>query len=197
MKIKLKMTDEELVSSFASGDNTSFDELLRRYQDKVFGYILQSVKSKEVADDIFQETFVKTIMCIRQGRYEENGKFGAWLGRVAHNLVIDYFRREKSEGRMSIDEQAGAPLLNRKELCDGNIEDEIIDIQITQDLRTLVKNLPKLQRDVLLMRYYRNMSFKEIAEKTGVSINTALGRMRYAILNLRKLAEEKQVVLSR
>lgn len=197
MQNKLKMTDEQLVSSFAQGDNASFDELLNRHQSRIYGYILQTVKDKVIADDIFQETFVKAITCIRQGRYQESGKFSAWLCRVAHNLVIDYFRQEKSEGNLSIDDEPGMPLLNRKELADDSIENEMIDSQILKDVRNLVRHLPKVQKEVLLMRYYRNMSFKEIAEKTGVSINTALGRMRYAIMNLRRIARENNVCLSR
>ena len=153
MQTMTKFTDRELVTAYANGDNAAFDILLGRYQKSVFSYILHIVKDNELANDIFQETFVKVITTIRQGRYEDSGKFSAWLNRVAHNLVIDHFRRQKGENTVSNDETEH-DLLNNKELCEGNIE----------------------------------------AEKTGVSINTALGRMRYALLNMRKLALDKQLL---
>lgn len=195
MQITEKLTDEQLVRAFSEGDNAAFDTLLMRHKTRIFNYIFQVVKDKAVADDLFQETFIKAIVHIKQGSYVENGKFGAWLGRVAHNLVIDYFRQEKSESEVSIDDSDN--MLNRRELADASVEDMLVDSQILKDVRSLVKELPKLQREVLTMRYYRNMSFKEIAEATGVSINTALGRMRYAILNLRRLASEKNVLLEK
>ena len=163
------MTDEQLVKAYAQGSNEAFDTLLKRHQNKVFNYILRVVKNEDVANDIFQETFVKAILTIKQGRYTENGKFPAWISRIAHNLIIK---------------------------CDATIVDIIIADQITNDVKALICELPELQQEVLRMRYYSNLSFKEIAEKTGVSINTALGRMRYAIINLRRIAKEKQVVLS-
>ncbi|MDE7097344.1 MAG: sigma-70 family RNA polymerase sigma factor, partial [Muribaculaceae bacterium] len=158
-------------------------------------YILRVVKNEDVANDIFQETFVKAILTIKQGRYTENGKFPAWISRIAHNLIIDYYRQEKSENMQSTDIE-DIDILNKKELCEGTIEDRIISEQIRDDVKMLVTQLPDLQREVLTMRYYQNLSFKEIAEKTGVSINTALGRMRYAIINLRRIAAEKDVVLT-
>ncbi|MDE5786858.1 MAG: sigma-70 family RNA polymerase sigma factor, partial [Duncaniella sp.] len=161
----------------------------------VYAYILRIVKNKDVADDIFQDTFVKAIMTIKQGRYTESGKFSAWLLRIAHNLIIDYFRQEKSEGVTSTDED-GVDLLNRRDLCEGTIEDWLVAEQLDVDLRQLVMALPDPQREVLIMRFYRNMSFKEIAEATGVSINTALGRMRYAIMNIRRIAKEKDIALA-
>ena len=151
-------TDEELVALYAEGNNGAFDVLLKRHQVRTFNYIYYIVKDKELANDIFQETFVKAIMTIKQGRYTENGKFPAWISRIAHNLIIQN--------------------------------------QIEADVRKLIKALPHSQREVLVMRYYKNMSFKEIADHTKVSINTALGRMRYAILNLRKMAEENNIVLT-
>lgn len=154
------------------------------------------VKDRDVADDIFQETFVKAIMTIKQGRYNDLGKFSAWIARIARNLVIDSFRAEKSENSMSTD-TADYDILNRRDLAEETIEDTLIDLQIEDDLRRLVDLLPDVQREVLVMRYYRDLSFKEIAELTGVSINTALGRMRYAILNLRRMAKEKSVSLTR
>ena len=188
-------TDDKLVASYAKGNNEAFDILLKRHQDKVFNYIFKIVKNEDIANDIFQDTFVKAIMTIKQGRYTENGKFPAWISRIAHNLIIDYYRQEKSENMQSCDVE-DVDILNKKELSEETIEDVIITDQIHSDVKHLVKILPDLQREVLLMRYYKNMSFKEIAEATGVSINTALGRMRYAILNMRRIAEEKDIVLT-
>ncbi len=193
MQTMTKFTDRELVTAYAKGDNAAFDILLGRYQKSVFSYILHIVKDNELANDIFQETFVKVITTIRQGRYEDSGKFSAWLNRVAHNLVIDHFRRQKGENTVSNDETEH-DLLNNKELCEGNIEDEMVQKQLVKDLHKMIHVLPDAQRQVLMMRFYRDMSFKEIAEKTGVSINTALGRMRYALLNMRKLALDKQLL---
>lgn len=189
------ITDDKLVASYAKGNNEAFDILIKRHQDKVFNYIFKIVKNEDIANDIFQDTFVKAIMTIKQGRYTENGKFPAWISRIAHNLIIDYYRQEKSENMQSCDVE-DVDILNKKELSEETIEDVIITDQIHSDVKHLVKILPDLQREVLLMRYYKNMSFKEIAEATGVSINTALGRMRYAILNMRRIAEEKDIVLT-
>ncbi|MBD5330007.1 MAG: sigma-70 family RNA polymerase sigma factor [Bacteroides sp.] len=189
------MTDEQLVKAYAEGSNSAFDILLKRHQNRVFNYILRIVKNEDVANDIFQDTFVKAINTIRQGRYTENGKFPAWISRIAHNLIIDFYRQEKAENVQSSD-LTDIDILNRKELCEQTIEDVIISDQIREDVKYLIQELPDLQREVLTMRYYNNLSFKEIAEITGVSINTALGRMRYAILNLRRIAQEKDIVLT-
>ena len=189
------MTDEQLVKAYAQGSNSAFDTLLKRHQDRVFNYILRIIKNEDVANDIFQETFVKAITTIRQGRYTENGKFPAWISRIAHNLIIDYYRQEKSENLQSADLE-DIDILNRKELCEATIEDIIISDQITSDVKYLIEELPPLQREVLKMRYYQNLSFKEIAALTDVSINTALGRMRYAIINLRRIAAEKEIILT-
>lgn len=191
-----KLTDRELVAAYANDNNDAFDILLDRHKQKVFNYILHIVKNKDIADDIFQETFVKAIVTIKQNRYTEKGKFSAWLTRIAHNLIIDYFRQERMENTISTDGDPATDLLNRRDLCDGNIEDEIVSLQIDEDLRRIVMSLPDPQREVLVMRFYRNMSFKEIAEATSVSINTALGRMRYAILNMRRIAAEKNISLA-
>lgn len=191
-----KMTDDQLVVSYAKGTNEAFDVLLQRHQTRVYNYILQMVKDRTLSDDIFQETFVKAISTIRQGRYTESGKFPAWINRIARNLVIDFFRQEKSEGSISSDND-DFNVLNRKELAEDTVEDLLIDTQIKADVRRLIRHLPQSQRQVLVMRYYRNMSFKEIAESTGVSINTALGRMRYAIINLRRIARENRIELTR
>lgn len=189
------ITDDQLVKAYASGDNEAFDTLLRRHQDRIFNYILRIIKNEDIANDIFQETFVKAILTIKQGRYTENGRFPAWISRIAHNLIIDHYRQEKSENVQSADIQ-DVDIFNRKDLCEATIEDVIIADQIRDDVKFLIELLPELQREVLKMRYYQNLSFKEIAELTGVSINTALGRMRYAIINLRRLASEKDIVLT-
>ena len=151
-----------------------------------YSYIYFIVRNKELAEDIFQETFVKVITTIKQGRYTENGKFKAWMNRIAHNLIIDNFRQERSENVVSNDE-VEVDLFNNMKLCDGTVEDSLVKTQVLSDVRKLVKHLPDSQREVLEMRYYQDMSFKEIADLTGVSINTALGRMRYAILNMRQI----------
>ncbi len=188
-------TDEQLVKAYAQGNNEAFDVLLKRHQQRVFNYILRIIKNEDAANDIFQETFVKAIVTLRQGRYTESGKFPAWISRIAHNLIIDYFRQEKSENLQSSDLE-DVDVLNRKELCEETIEDILVSRQINEDVKYLISELPSLQREVLTMRYYQNLSFKEIAEITNVSINTALGRMRYAILNLRRLAAEKDIALT-
>ncbi len=195
MQTLTKLTDDKLVAAYANGNNEAFDVILKRHQSRVFSYILHIVKNKDLADDIFQETFVKAIMTIKQGRYSENGKFSAWISRIAHNLIIDHYRQEKSENTVSADDDEN-DLLNRRDLCDENVEDLMITDQIHTDVKRIVKALPESQREVLIMRYYRNMSFKEIADATNVSINTALGRMRYAILNMRRIAEENNIALT-
>lgn len=188
-----KLTDKELVTAYAKGDNAAFDILLNRHQKGVFDYIRHTVKDIDLANDIFQETFVKAITVIRQNRYEDNGKFGAWLNRVAHNLIIDHYRRNKSENTLSND-STEQDLLNDRNLCEGSVEDDLMALQLTRDIRKMIKQLPAEQRQVIMMRMYRDMSFKEIAEETGVSINTALGRMRYALRNMRRLAEETRLL---
>lgn len=195
MKTLDMMTDEELVVLYAEGDNAAFDQLLDRYKSSIHSYIFFIVRNKELTEDIFQETFVKVIMTIKQGRYSEVGKFKAWITRIAHNLIIDYFRQERS-GQVISNDEVEVDLFNNCKLCEGTVEDRIVHCQVLTDVRRLVEHLPENQREVLEMRYYQDLSFKEIAEKTGVSINTALGRMRYAILNLRRMAEEFQIELS-
>ena len=195
MQQTTKLTDDQLVAAYAKGDNQAFDTLLKRHQSRVFSYIFSVVKNRDVADDIFQETFVKAITTIKQGRYSESGKFSAWISRIAHNLIIDYYRQEKSENTLSADDDT-VDVLNRRELCDTNIEEVMVSEQIHTDVRKIIDALPDNQREVLMMRYYRDMSFKEIAEATDVSINTALGRMRYAILNMRRIAQENKIALT-
>lgn len=190
-----KMTDDALVALYSKGNNQAFDILLERYKDKLYSYIHFSVRNDELAEDIFQETFVKAIVTIQQGRYTENGKFAAWLTRIAHNLVIDLFRQEKNENVVSNDETE-VDLFNDVKLSDDNIETKLVNEQVLSDVRRLVDFLPDNQREVVYMRFYQDLSFKEISEITGVSINTALGRMRYALLNLRRMAEEKNIELT-
>ena len=187
--------DETLVSLYAEGENQAFNVLLNRYKDKLYSYIYYIVRNSEMTEDIFQETFMKAIITIRQGRYNENGKFSAWLRRIAHNLIIDSFRQEKSENLVSCDEPE-VNILNNIGLAEGTIENTIVNRQILSDVRRLMEFLPDEQREVVYMRFYQDRSFKEIAEQTGVSINTSLGRMRYAILNLRRMAEKNGVVLT-
>ena len=196
MYTKTKLTDEQLVKAYAAGDNKAFDTLLERHQQRVFSYILFIVKNRDLADDIFQETFVKAITTIKQGRYTDSGKFSAWLTRIAHNLIIDHYRQVKAEAHVSSDDENTPDLLNRAGAEALTVEQEISGREITRDVRRLIADLPDTQREVLVMRYYKNMSFKEIAEATKVSINTALGRMRYALLNMRRMADERNLVLS-
>ncbi len=192
---KLKqMTDDVLVTLYLEGNNSAFDVLLNRHKDRLFNYIFFIVRSKEVAEDIFQETFVKAIVTLQQGRYTNDGKFAAWITRIAHNLVIDQFRVERNENTVSNDETE-YDMLNDARLSEGTIENRMVNDQVLADVRRLVDELPDCQREVVFMRYYQDMSFKDIAEITGVSINTALGRMRYAIMNMRRIAEEKNVSL--
>ena len=195
MEELITLSDEKLVVLYVNGENQAFDVLVERYKDRVYSYIYHSVKNEDLADDIFQDTFVKAITTINQGRYTENGKFLPWIFRIAHNLIIDSFRQEKSENTQSCDVE-DVDILNRKDLSESTIEEQIVTEQIYQAVKHLVHALPKSQRDVLTMRYYKNMSFKEIAESTNVSINTALGRMRYAILNMRRIEEDKNITLT-
>ena len=187
-------TDDMLVARYSEGDNKAFDELMARYQSKIYNYILFTVRNQEVAEDLFQEAFMKAIVTIQQGRYTADGRFGAWITRIAHNLVIDAFRTERSENTISNDE-CEVDLQNDADLCDDNVEMQMVNDQTLADVRRLVNALPANQREVVYMRYYQDLSFKEIAEITGVSINTALGRIRYALLNMRRMAEEKDIVL--
>lgn len=196
MQTLAKLTDDKLVQLYANGNNEAFDTLLERHQGRLLSLIMQQVGNRSLAEDIFQETFVKAIMTIRQGGYTESGKFAAWISRIARNLIIDHFRQEKSEPVVSTD-NSEVDILNRKELSDLTVEDDMIDLQIRDDVRRLIRHLPDVQRQVLVMRYYHNLSFKEIADKTNVSINTALGRMRYAIINMRRMAQERDIVLTR
>ncbi|MDD2798701.1 MAG: sigma-70 family RNA polymerase sigma factor [Bacteroidales bacterium] len=193
MKNLVKMTDEQLVAIFAKGENTAFDILLTRHKTKIYSYIFYTVRDRDLAEDIFQDTFMKAIVTIKQGRYSENGKFTAWITRIAHNLIIDFFRQDKDDVSTSCEDNG---VLNSTKFSEGTIEDELIQMQIRTDVRRIIRQLPANQREVLIMRYYKNLSFKEISDLTGVSINTALGRMRYALINMRRIAQENNVILT-
>ena len=190
------LTDDMLVALYLDGNSRAFDEILNRHKDRLYSYIFFLVRSREVAEDIFQETFVKAIVNLQQGRYTaDDNKFYAWLTRIAHNLVIDLFRQERNENQISNDE-ADVDLFNNQAYSEGTIESRIVNSQVLADVRRLIDYLPANQREVIYMRYYQSLSFKDIATITGVSINTALGRVRYAILNMRRIAEEKNVSLA-
>ena len=193
MKKNTLLTDELLVKRYALGDNSAFEELLFRHKDRVFSYIYNLVKSNELSDDIFQETFIKVITTIRQNRYQESGKFLPWTLRIAHNLVIDHFRRMANNMVISNDDNE-IDLLNNANLCEESKQSAICHEDTLNDISSLMNLLPENQREIVYMRYYQEMSFKEIAEQKEISINTALGRMRYAILNMRKMAEERHIM---
>ena len=189
MEIFSKLTDEELVKLYAAGNNQAFELLIQRNQDRIYNYILFITKNNDLADDIFQETFIKAIINIKKGAYTENGKFAAWISRIAHNLIIDHYRKSSYENTFSNDDNEYELINNIK--TEKSIEDNLAWEQQLNDIAKMIKLLPKEQKEVVVMRFYKNMSFREIAEKTNVSINTALGRMRYAILNLKKITKEK------
>ena len=180
--------------SFIKGDESALAVLLDKYRSRIFGFIISKVKNKEVAEDIFQETFIKVIKTLKKGLYNEEGKFLPWVMRISHNLIIDYFRKNKRLPMFDNCESFDIFSILKDDI--PNAENIMIDNQIKKDLVKIISELPKDQKNVIMMRLYKNMSFKEIADISGVSINTALGRMRYAILNIRKLIEQHQIVLS-
>ena len=192
---KSKLTDHELVKQFVEGEQSSFEILISRHKDKVYTYILLMVKKEYLAQDIFQETFIKVVKSLHAGKYQENGKFISWVIRIAHNLIIDHFRKEKQMKTFSNDDYE-TDIFNSSRFSDNTIEEDIIHDQIMSDVRSLVDFLPDEQKEVILLRHFLGLSFKEIAEQTNVSINTALGRMRYALINMRKLVEEKKLSLT-
>lgn len=192
-----KLKDHELVNRFINEDKQLYIEtLINRHKNRVFTYILLIVKNQQLAEDIFQDTFIKVIHSLKKGKYQEKGIFLSWVIRIAHNLIIDYYRKEKHLKTYSNDDSE-IDILNSPKFSDANVEDDIISDQISRDVRKLVYELPFDQRQVIVLRHYVGLSFKEIAEHTGVSINTALGRMRYALINLRKLIQEKKLTLTR
>ncbi len=189
------LSDQDLVQAYIKGDHSAIEVLINRHRSKVYTYILLTIKNQQLAEDLFQETFIKVIQSLRGGKYKDNGKFLSWVIRIAHNLIIDHFRKEKQMNTLSNDDSE-VDLFNSKKLSDSNIEELIIDSQIKSEIRVLINELPDDQREVVLLRHYGGLSFKEIAEQTDVSINTALGRMRYALINLRKLIQEKKLSLT-
>ena len=189
------LNDKELVQRYQNGDVASFELLVDRYQNKVYSYVLMLVKDKQLADDIFQDTFLKIIRTIKAGAYKEEGKFIQFAMRIAHNLIIDYFRKSKRLPMVDPTKE-DYDMLDNARFTDPSIEEQIITEQIHDDIRKMVEYLPEEQREVLTMRMYADMSFKEIADATNVSINTALGRMRYALINLRKMVQTKNLQLT-
>jgi len=189
------VNDQELVQAYIQGDQSAIESLINKHRSKVYTYILLTIKNQQLAEDLFQETFIKVIQSLRGGKYRDNGRFLSWVIRIAHNLIIDHFRKEKQMNSLSNDDTE-VDLFNSKKLSDDNIEELIINTQIKTEIRILINELPDDQREVVLLRHYGGLSFKEIAEQTDVSINTALGRMRYALINLRKLIEEKKLTLT-
>ncbi len=192
---KTKLTDYELVNRFINGEQSSFEILVKRHKDKVYTYILLMVKNEHLAHDIFQDTFIKVVKSLKTGKYQDNGKFISWVVRIAHNLIIDHFRKEKQMKTYSNDEYE-LDIFNSSRFSDKTIEENLINDQIMSDVRALVEYLPDEQKEVIVLRHFMGLSFKEIAEQTNVSINTALGRMRYALINLRKLVDEKKLSLT-
>lgn len=190
------MSDEQLALAYIYGNNRAFDELLSRSQDKIFTYIMYVVKDEDLANDLFQETFLKIITKMQDGRYTDSGKFIWWATRIAHNVIIDHFRAVKSNKITEQGKDNDLSKLSNNSLLDNNRESELANEQVMKDVKRLMESLPEAQREVVFMRYYQDLSFKEIAEQTKVSINTSLGRMRYALINLRKLTREYGVNLT-
>lgn len=189
------MTDYELVSLYETGNDSAFDILLERHQNYLYSYILFLVKDEDVANDFFQDTFQRAILAIRSHKYQMTGKFSSWLTRIAHNLIIDRSREMDNGCTIREEQMVHGNLNNLRLMSEATREDEIIDRQSREAIRNMLDYLPAAQREVILLRFYEDLSFKEIAQQTGVSINTALGRMRYALINLRRLIQEKQISL--
>jgi RNA polymerase sigma factor (sigma-70 family) len=189
------LSDYELVKQYIEGNESSIEVLIKRHKRKVYTYILLIVKNHELAEDIFQDTFIKVIKSLKQNKYTDDGKFVSWVVRIAHNLIIDHFRKEKNLKTISND-STELDIFNCSKFSEPTVESKIVKEQIYKDIRNLIERLPDDQREVIVLRHYIGLSFKEIAEETNVSINTALGRMRYALINLRKLIKENKMVLS-
>lgn len=189
------MTDEQLAVAYANGNDKAFDMLLERNKAKLLSYIYFVVRNRDVAEDIFQDTFVKVIMRLQNGDYVPSGKFGAWLTRIAHNLIMDRFRAIQIDCAIGVDEDANMSKYEGPNVSDQPIESCFVNEQILQDVKILMEKLPATQREVVFMRFFQELSFKEIAESTGVSINTALGRMRYAVMNMRRMVRRNKLEL--
>ena len=195
MKNLKDMTDEELALSYVDGNNKAFDLLLSRNQQNLFSYILFVVHDRETAEDLFQETFVKAIVRLQDGSYTASGKFGAWMMRIAHNVVMDWYRDMSSRHIVEVTKDNDLSNMGGDDVLEGNIEGRYVNTQVMADVRRLIDTLPPIQREIVFMRYFQELSFKEIAELTNVSINTALGRMRYAIINMRRTARKYGITL--
>ena len=189
------LSDQVLLNRYLSGDRGAISQLIDRHSNRVRDYIRMMVKDRDLADDILQNTLMKVVRVIDEGRYADTGKFLSWVLRIAHNQVIDYFRSQKSAKTVN-ESDAGYNVLGTLRFADSTVEDKMISEQIAADIRRLVNHLPEEQREVVMLRYYSGLSFQEIADQTEVSINTALGRMRYALINLRKMIKENDIVLS-
>ena len=189
------ISDYELITRFIKGEQSCFEKLIHRHKNKVFAYISLYIRDQALADDIFQDTFLKVIQSVKSGRYADNGKFISWVMRIAHNLIIDHFRRIKQMNTISNDNYE-SDLFNSKSFAEDNVEDDMIKGQIRKDIRNMISHLPDDQREVVILRHYAGLSFKEIADITDVSINTALGRMRYALINMRRIMVEKKISLT-
>ena len=196
MKDYASLTDEQLVLLYVGGDYSAFDVLLERNQQKLYSYILFVVHDPEVANDVFQETFVKVITKLQDGKYTDSGKFSFWLTRIAHNVMMDNYRHQKTTQIVEPTEDNDLNKLRSNDIMDINRENEYVNTQVMNDVRNLMEALPAPQREVVYMRFYQDLSFKEIAEITGVSINTSLGRMRYALINMRRMAREHHIQLT-
>lgn len=196
MKKLSQLTDEELALEYINGNNRAFDELLARTQTGLYSYIIFIVHNKEIADDIFQETFLKAIQKLQMHGYSPTGKFNAWMIRIAHNTIMDWYRRQKAKHLIDTDgDDLRIAQMSDEQLMETSREDLLANAQVMNDVRSLIDFLPEAQREIVKMRYYQNLSFKEIAEQTGVSINTSLGRMRYALINMRRLAKQNNMQL--
>ncbi len=190
-----QLSDYELVRRFVEGNEYSIEVLINRHKSKVYTYILMLVKNQALAEDIFQETFLKVVRSLRDNRYKDDGRFVGWVMRIAHNLVIDHFRRQKNM-RYVTSNNENSDIFSYLKLSDSNIEDKYVSDQTRKKVRELINHLPDEQKEVVIMRHYMDLSFKEIAEITNVSINTALGRMRYALINMRKMIETNSIQMS-
>ena len=189
------LSDQILLNRYISGESGAISQLIDRHSNRIRDYIRMMVKDRDRADDILQDTLIKAVRTIDEGRYVDSGKFLSWILRIAHNQVIDYFRQQKSSRTIN-ESEAGYDVIGSLRIAERSVEDRIISEQIEQDVRRLIEHLPEEQREVVMMRYYSGMSFQEIADQTGVSINTALGRMRYALINLRKMIKDHDIILS-
>lgn len=191
---KIILSESELIASYIDGGEYALEILINRYKNRVYSFIYNKVEDRDVTEDIFQETFIKVIHTLKAGNYREEGKFLPWVMRIAHNLIIDFFRRNKKQNLVYANQDFD--FFDVIADTSQSAEYQIVKEQVLNDVRKLIDELPQDQQEVLIMRLYRDLSFKEIAEETGVSINTALGRMRYALLNMRKLIEKHQILLN-